>query len=192
MQINKINNTQNFGRTIKIYANPKQSPSKLNSSLNEVSNVLNSKPSKLYGDKQSEKIRAFFKSILGDYNGKDGILFRKSEDGDIVLLSGNDASYINRIEKRKKYIGDDSSTRLVFKKIRERLEIAENGKKESTLELYSNNITNPLKYNRFTYGEMLAVYGKESDGRYIAAPNNTPRNKNKLFQVEYQEKSIEI
>lgn len=192
MKINRINSVQNFGKAIKLYPYSVQSGEKLNNLLNEVCNVLNSKPSNLYTESQAEKIRTFFGTMLSDYNGKDGILFRKSEDGDIVLLSGKDANAIRRLEKRKIYIGEDIVERVINKEINKRLQISSNENEEAVINLYSDN-TRPCKiFNRFSYGQMYSEYGEKSNGVIKKASENTKRNKKVVYKVDYEETSIEI
>ena len=103
MRINNIAANTAFGRVIKLNA-PKE---KVEFSaddrdfgvLHELENVLNSRNSRVYTKSQSEKIREFFKNILGDYNGENGIRIEKAY-GDTVIISGEDAKKLKELEEK--------------------------------------------------------------------------------------------
>lgn len=84
-----------FGRIIPVKSvsnpNSEYQRSRVDNSTFEVVKVLNSEKSSKYSREESSKIRSFFQAVLGDYNGKNGILMKRTEDGDLVLLSGKDA-----------------------------------------------------------------------------------------------------
>lgn len=65
----------------------------------EVVKALNSEES-IYTKSQAKSIRKFFQSILGDYNGKSGIMMRKAA-GELYLLSGKDAAEYKKSEEEK-------------------------------------------------------------------------------------------
>lgn len=105
MKINSINNTTSFKRVIKIdsVTNPKypQTRRKIDNSTFAVCKALNSEKTSTYSRKEAEDLRNFFTDILGDYNGENGIIMRRIDDGDVVLLSGEDAQRIKTLEEKK-------------------------------------------------------------------------------------------
>lgn len=103
MRINNISPGSAFGRVIKV--NSISNPGRLNVPVDEstydVARVLNGERVQNYSEKEAKRIRGFFKDILGDYNGKDGIVMRKIGK-DVFLLSGEDAA------KHKEYMKEQA------------------------------------------------------------------------------------
>lgn len=97
-----------FGRVIPVISmtNPssENTRKRVDNSTFEVAKVLNSEKTNAYSKEEAQSIRNFFKDILGDYNGKDGILIKRTEAGDLYMLSGNDAEHIKGKEKVEGYI----------------------------------------------------------------------------------------
>lgn len=97
-----------FGRVIPIKSitnpNSENKRKRVDNSTFEVAKVLNSEKTLTYSKEESQSIRNFFKAVLGDYNGKDGILIRRTEAGDLYMLSGKDAEHLKGKEKVDGYI----------------------------------------------------------------------------------------
>ena len=95
-----------FGRVIPINSitnpNSENKRKRVDNSTFEVAKVLNSEKSQIYSKEEAQSIRNFFKGVLGDYNGKDGILIKRTETGDLYMLSGKDAEHIKGRWKTKK------------------------------------------------------------------------------------------
>ena len=97
-----------FGRVIPIKSitNPssENKRKRVDNSTFEVAKVLNSEKTKTYSQEEAQSIRNFFKEVLGDYNGKDGILIKRTASGDLYMLSGKDAEHLNGKEKVDGYV----------------------------------------------------------------------------------------
>ena len=97
-----------FGRVIpvKSVTNPsaENTRKRVDNSTFEIVRVLNSESTSIYSKEEAKSIRNFFKEILGDYNGKDGILIKRTEAGDLFMLSGKDAEHLKNKEKVEGYI----------------------------------------------------------------------------------------
>ena len=100
----RVNNTgvnTSFGRIIRL--NPPEGygdfsiNNRVFGNLYELENVLNSRNSSVYTKNEANKIRDFFKKILGDYNGKNGIMIKKAF-GDTVVISGEDVKKVRELE----------------------------------------------------------------------------------------------
>ena len=74
---------------------------RVDNSTYDVAKVLNSEKTSAYSRAEAASIRNFFQNVLGDYNGKNGILMKRTQRGDDVLISGKDALTIKEIEKGK-------------------------------------------------------------------------------------------
>lgn len=105
MKISSINNTNSFGRAIKVnsVSNPEfpKEGRKVDSSTFEICRVLNNQQSDIYSKDEAKQIKNFFINILGDYNGNNSILMRRTQQGDVVMLSGQEAKDIKQLEKEK-------------------------------------------------------------------------------------------
>lgn len=97
-----------FGRIIpvKSVTNPnfENKRRRVDNSTFEVAKVLNSEKSTVYSNDEATQIRHFFKEVLGDYNGKNGILIRRTESGDLFMISGSDAEKLQKREKIDGYV----------------------------------------------------------------------------------------
>lgn len=114
MRINSVNGATAFGRVVRL----KAPPEKIDFSavdrefgvLYELENVLNSKEIGSYTEDEADKIREFFKKILGDYNGENGVMIEKAF-GETVIISGEDAETVKELEKKHKVSYRNSSWR---------------------------------------------------------------------------------
>lgn len=126
----------NFGRIIpvKSISNPngEYQRQRVDNTTFEVVKVLNSEKSSKYSKEESGKIRSFFQNVLGDYNGKNGIIMKRTEDGDLVLLSGKDA------KEAAKNKTDISA------KIEEKLENGKKQKPDTEIVLSSSKLTEDM------------------------------------------------
>lgn len=187
LRINNIAANTAFGRVVKLVA-PKE---KVEFSANdrdygvlyELGNVLNGRNSRVYTDNQANKIREFFKNILGDYNGENGIRIEKAF-GDTFIISGKDAEKLKALEEEhkisyrnvsgdrkngksnsKKAEADRSARFLMGKKIAKNKEDGTHGRPESTIELSLRTIRDGKnagrkdvsKFGKFKYSSMQVI-----------------------------------
>ena len=98
----------NFGRIIPVKSvtnpSPENTRTRVDNSTYEIGKVLNSEKTTIYSKEEAQKIKNFFKEVLGDYNGKDGILIKRTEAGDLFMISGKDAEHLQNKEKVEGYI----------------------------------------------------------------------------------------
>lgn len=182
-----------FGRIIPIKSvtNPssENQRKRVDNSTFEVARVLNSEKSTNYSKEEATSIRLFFRDILGDYNGKNGILIRRNEDGDLFLISGEDAKKLEKREKIKGYVE--------FK--------AENGKqkkKKDTEIIFSSSQILPeeqiptkkpikAKIDRFQYLNTKRYFTAQADGfiRKDIEQTSSPTYENRCENiiVDYKE-----
>lgn len=159
MKAGSISTNINFGRAIKIDSTTSpmitRNIKEVDGNTKEIETVLNSNHSKKYKKVQCEKIRGFFRQALGDYNGKNGIIFRLV-DGNIILLSGKEAEEIKALEdNRDEYMQNivfnfgvnspmfKKAENIIQDKINEYLEDGKNGKPESKFEFTSSYLIRP-------------------------------------------------
>ena len=102
MQIGKINNNISFKRAIVIknYDTIYNSSGKMPQEIFDICGIINGKKSKVYSDEKSEAIRNFFYQALGDCNSQTPVFAEKSINGDIVLLSGEEAQQIQDFKSK--------------------------------------------------------------------------------------------
>lgn len=97
MRVNNINSNPSFGRAIKISGFNMKSAARCDIEkmklLDGLQDVLNGKKSEAYSDNLAEKFRNFFKRILRDYNGKDGIVISPAGK-EMALFSGDEAKKV--------------------------------------------------------------------------------------------------
>ena len=165
MKVNSVNSNLGFKRAIPVttsvyYPNSGRA---LDESTIEVAKVLNSKKSSAYSQDTATKMKVFFKSVLGDYNGTNGIEFRKlPEKNMIVMLSGKDLNAIKRLEEQqrpikkqinksktlsrnnKKKVIEELHTQ-VDKEILRRLENGADGKTKSHIDFRTDYMNNKVK-----------------------------------------------
>ncbi len=185
MRINNIGANTTFGRVIKLNAPPQKVEFSADDRnfgvLYELENVLNSRGSGVYTRNESNKIREFFKNILGDYSGKNGIMIEKAF-GDTVIISGDDAkkvkeleeqyglsySHISRKTKRHGKNGNKDSVKaknarvLIAKEIEQRSENGLLGKPNSQIDFFFKtaksgkkaNFVDCSKFGKFEYTSM--------------------------------------
>ncbi|MBQ8887754.1 MAG: hypothetical protein IJY61_08650 [Candidatus Gastranaerophilales bacterium] len=153
----------NFGRVIpvKSVTNPSSENrrKRVDNSTFEIAKVLNSESTSTYSKEEAKSIRSFFKEVLGDYNGKDGIVIKRTEAGDLFILSGKDAEHLKNKEKVEGYIE--------FK--------AENGKQKkkkdaqivlssSQLQIGTTKIPTKVKLDMFEYYKTQRYFTAKVDG----------------------------
>lgn len=183
----KISKIPSFGRIIKIDSDSasQNQNKKIDNSTFEIGKILNSEQSKKYSKQQANSIREFFKSVLGDYNGHNGILLRKNDNGDVLLLSGKDAYKVQRIEKRIKYLGE--------KRAQEQIKQILNGEvnNEYSIEFKTGKKTKTGFdiFNKFIYCRTKYTYGTKIDG---AIQENNHYGKKIICGIDYEEKSLNL
>lgn len=214
MRIYNSNNQINFGRVIKItsQSNPliKGTDRKIDDSTHEIVQVLNSEKTKNYTQDEATKIRAFFKNILGDYNGKNGIIMRKAFNEDIILLSGQDAKDIKNIEeesKKEKYRNRKLNNHYNIhfyadKEIKKRVENGKYPKPLTILEFKNSNLNlsqeqkypKNIKFNTFNYSLQNKSFICIKDGHICedVPPTSNQTDTNKFMNFEYEENKLEL
>ncbi len=190
MKINNINTNLSFGRVIQIKSDSQNQTStdKTDKSTYEICKILNSERTHKYSNQQAQSIRDFFKSILDDYNGQNGILMRKNDSGDIVLISGKEAKKISRIEKK---FSEPQKSSLVNLIIRTSLPNKKYGKTYSNLEFKTGHKSKSdfSIFNQIIYSTADLTYGHKSDGFIHEA---APEESNTIYKIEYEEKVLGI
>lgn len=210
MEISSVNSNFNFKRAIPVstsiyYPNSGRA---LDENTIEVAKVLNSKKSSTYSQDAATKMKVFFKSVLGDYDGRSGIEFRKlPEQNMLVLLSGKDLNAIKRIEEEqrpiKKQINKSKTTSKAKKKkaiselhakvdteIQRRLENGVDGKTKAHLNFKNDYLTN--KVTSIKYCMKQSFFSALVDGKVDNTKPKThyPTSTNKAQNFIYEERSI--
>ena len=183
----KVNTIPSFGRIIKINSdsyNPEQNK-KIDNSTYEIGRILNSEPSKKYSNQQAKSIREFFKSVLGDYNGQNGILLRRTDNGDVFLLSGREAHKVHNIEKRTKYMGEKRAQEII-KQIYYKAVNPEYSIEFKTGHKTKNGFS---VFNEILYSRTKLTYGTRIDG---TIQENHPDGKKMLCGIDYEQQSLKI
>lgn len=194
----KIDNAVNFGRAIKVYSDSKVplSGKKIDNSVFEIGKILNSERSTKYSRQQAQHIRDFFVSVLGDYNGEDGIILKKSASGDVILLSGKDAKAVERLEKKAKYIGQDVAENCIRREIHNRTETNKNGKGDYSLNLRVGSKTKSgfSIFKQISYGITKCSYATKVDGAIKDPKSLSKKDKGQrvISKISYEERSIDI
>ena len=201
MKINSINNVS-FKRTIPVTTSTfyETSGRELDKKTIEIAKVLNSKKTSSYTQESALNIRNFFKSVLGDYNGQNGVEFRKLPKEDtLVLLSGKDLNAIKQLEEKQKPIKKDVNKSKTLSNRRKKQVIDElhsqvdgvKGKPKSYLSFrtdYSNNKVDSIKYcmKQLFYSPMV-------DGIVDRTKPTTyhPTTVNKAQNFIYEENTID-
>ena len=181
-----------FGRIIPVKSvtnpNSENRRKRVDNSTFEIAKVLNSENSSVYTKEEATSIRDFFKTILGDYNGRNGILIRRTEAGDLFLISGADTQKLEKKEKIEGYIELK----------------AENGKKQrrkdTEIILSSSELSDNLKAEKtpirarideFRYFNARRFFTAKIDGfiRNDVEQTSSPTCENRCENifVEYQE-----
>lgn len=150
-----------FGRVIpvKSVTNPsaENTRKRVDNSTFEIAKVLNSNNTPNYSKEEAQKIRNFFTEVLGDYNGKDGVLIRRTEAGDLFLISGKDAKHLQNKEKIEGYIeykAEDGKQRK---------------KKDAQIVLSSSQIPENNHPNKKPINAKLDIFEYFSTQRYFSA-----------------------
>ena len=216
MKINNINSQINFGRVIPVKTtfiqnnNAITDGQKEDKAVIDVVKVLNGSGSDLYTKEQSDTIRMFFKNILGDYNGQNGIMLRRVQN-QMVILSGKDAEAIKNMEKfRTSDSGKKQHGRKVSKKnrftkvqmevdneIKKRLENGKQLKDESLIEFKSSNpilsagkSAEKVKFSSIVYSRLSNYFTLQNDGvrSEMVVKKVLPENSNNRLQNYNYEK----
>lgn len=197
-----------FGRIIPVISTtaPDYSSTKkrVDNSTYDVAKVLNSEKTSAYSKAESASIRNFFQSVLGDYNGKNGVLMKRTQRGDVVLISGKDALTIKEIEKGRAKNPEKTQTKIE-ELIYAKLENGHGKKKETAITLASSKVPResltisqicgetPIKakLDQFAYMNIQTYYTAQLDGyiRKDVEPTDkkTCENTCKNIIAEYQE-----
>lgn len=176
---------------------------RVDNSTYDVAKVLNSEKTSTYSRAESASIRNYFQSILGDYNGKNGILMKRTNRGDVVLISGKDAQTIKEMEKNKK--NPEKAQEKINELIYAKLENGHGKKKESLIILDSSKLSRdslnmaqiygdaPIKakLDKIAYLNLQSYYTAQLDGfmRKDIEPTDKETCENQCENIiaEYQE-----
>ena len=176
---------------------------RVDNSTYDVAKVLNSEKTSAYSRAESSSIRNYFQSILGDYNGKNGILMKRTNRGDVVLISGKDAQTIKEMEKNKK--NPEKAQEKINELIYAKLENGHGKKKESLIILDSSKLSRdslnmaqiygdaPIKakLDKIAYLNLQSYYTAQLDGfmRKDVEPTDKETCENQCENIiaEYQE-----
>ena len=179
-----------FGRIIpvKSVTNPRAENrrKRVDNSTFEVGKVLNSKNTSTYSREEAKKIRNFFKEILGDYNGKNGVLIKRTEDGDLFIISGKDAEHLKNKEKIEGYVGLKAEDGRKTSKKDSQIVLS-----SSLLPLDYQPSRNPIKakLDHFEYYNTQRYFTAKLDGyiRNDVEQTSAPTSKNRCenIVVEY-------
>ena len=180
---------------------------RVDNSTYDVAKVLNSEKTSAYSRAEAASIRNFFQSALGDYNGKNGILMKRTQKGDDVLISGKDALLIKEIEKGKTKNPEKTQAKIE-ELIYTKLENGHGKKKETIITLGSSKISRdsltysqicgetPIKakLDQFAYMNVQSYYTAQLDG-YIRkdikpTDKETCENTYQNIIAEYQELNL--
>ena len=197
-----------FGRIIPVNSiSAPDSSSKrkrVDNSTYDVAKVLNSEKTSAYSRAEAASIKNFFQVILGDYNGKNGIIMKRTQRGDDVLISGKDALQIKEIEKGKTKNPEKTQAK-VEELIYAKLENGNGKKQDSTIILRSSKLSRndlsiaqicgeiPIKtkLNQFAYMNIQSYYTAQLDGAIRKDINPTDKEtcENQCANIiaEYQE-----
>ena len=197
-----------FGRIIPVFSTtaPDYSSTKkrVDNSTYDVAKVLNSEKTSAYSKAESASIRNFFQSILGDYNGKNGVLMKRTQRGDVFLISGEDALSIKEIEKGKTKNPEKTQAKIE-ELIYAKLENGHGKKKETAITLASSKAPResltisqicgetPIKakLDQFAYMNIQSYYTAQLDGyiRKDIKPTDKETCENQCVNIiaEYQE-----
>lgn len=179
---------------------------RVDNSTYDVAKVLNSEKTSTYSKTEATSIRSFFQSILGDYNGKNGIIMKRTSRGDDVLISGKDAQTIKELDKNKK--NPDKAQAKIEEFIYAKLENGHGKKKESMILLGSSKLSRdsltvaqrcgetPIKakLNQFAYLNTQSYYTAQLDGFMRKDVKQTDKetceNKCENIIAEYKELNL--
>ena len=191
MKVSTIHQTNNFGRVIQMQNVENNELTRRNAK--QLVCVLNNSDKSKYSKAQEVEIRDFFMDVLGDYNGHDGVMTRKTQDGRNFLISGQDAKDIKQIVKRqydsyknekltqhqKKAVLEANHIELESE-INQRLENGKRGKADSFIRLYSDLETPniPVIINYESYSDKK----EPKDSNYY----------NSFQTVEYYNKTLDL
>lgn len=181
-----------FGRIIPVKSatNPscENKRRRVDNSTFEVAKVLNGEKSSVYSNDEATQIRNFFKEVLGDYNGKNGILIRRTESGDLFMISGSDAEKLQKKEKIDGYIELKAENGAQRKK--KDAEITLSSSRVSTEQQANKNLIK-AKLDEFRYFNVQRFFTAQVDGfiRNDVEQTLSPTYENKCenIAVEYQE-----
>ncbi len=172
MRIGKVNQQQSFKRVVQIKINTHQLKKDDDFIRKDLINVLNNKKSTSYPIFVRSRMKSFFKDILGDYNGRRGILL-KEHNNKFYLISGQEAENISSIEEDVQYcaVSNKKAQKLINEIIIENIENGEEGnsfetKPTSLIELDVNKnqkrIEN-IKYSSCEQNDDGDIKGKKNE-----------------------------
>lgn len=159
----------------------------------EIAKVLNSEKSTVYSDSESKSIREFFQRITGDYNGKDGVLIKRTESGDTVLITGQDVQNIKNKGSFEYYLESGIENGKTRNKKDSEIVITSSKLKSEDLtpsQIYGK-IPIKTKLDRFQYYSIQRHFSALVDG-YIRndikhTQNATSINRRENITADYQE-----
>ena len=181
-----------FGRIIpvKSVTNPnyQNTRRRVDNSTYEVAKVLNSEKSSVYTKDEAAQIRSFFQEVLGDYNGKDGILIRRTEAGDLFMISGSDVEKLQKKEKIDGYVELKAENGTQRKKKDTEIILTSS---EFPVEQQANKTPLKAKLDEFRYFNAQRFFTAQVDGFIRNDVEQTLRptceNRCENIAVEYRE-----
>ncbi len=224
MRVQSVNSAINFGRVIEIKSvtNPELSADrmKLDNFTYKINDILNSSDVTGYSRGERKAIRRFFKDVLEDYNGYNGILIRRFGKNRIALISGKDFEYFNKMEKNYKndiynlYSTDEAKIKKrkseFYKEfdraIMHRLENGKSKKAEAIIQFDSSQLQEKkdnqqtkqsavkAKIDRFKYTVFSQIYQYGDNGHTddYGVITKKDNDKNAYAVVKYYEKELNL
>ena len=169
----KINfNNVSFKRIIPVQSNiyDADNPRKEKKAIKQVLKASFEDSSKVYTQEQADKIRSFFETSLIDFDVKDGLLIKKTEDGQLYLISGKDVKKINSYEKK-------SDKLKVEKYIKTKSENGDYNKAQSVIKFNFVHAGNGYCLKNINYIYSHKDYSKDNDG----SVNNRSKKVNRYY-----------
>ena len=208
MNVNSINIS--FGRVVKI-ANVNKNPNSRfqRNNTQDIVSILKNQSVKTYSKEEAKKIKEFFVNTLGDYDGKNEIIYRKTQDGHGVLVSGNEATSVLLMEMRhrkgyqkfynnseysekEKQIFLNKSAEDIDKFLSQRIE---NGRSKRPRSCFYISSSKPNgKIDHIKYVNSNAIYSAEKDGHILDNEElkNCPYYRLQEVGVNYSEHNINL
>lgn len=177
----KVHNVS-FARTIEIKSksnsNFQNAYRKPDTATQEIQNVLNGNSSTVYSYEESKRIRQFFRSVLQDYNGANGIIIHKTGNGNVAMLSGQDlrtykklnsqaTKQVRKSSARFKESGSNQIQSQLDTFVNNKIENGKSNRPETTVYLEttgSNNSSKKVKYDSILYTNFVKEYSHRCDG----------------------------
>lgn len=208
MNINPINIS--FGRVVKIKNSNRNSNSYLQKNNTEdIIRILKNQSVKDYSKEETKRIKDFFKRTLGDYNGSNEIIYRQTEDGHGVIVSGKEATSVLLMEMKQrkgyqKYSRSSEYTeeekQIFYNKSAEDIDRflsqrIENGRSKRPLSCYYlSSSTKYGKIDKINYTNAETIYSAEIDGHVLNNEElkNCPYYRLQESGVRYNSESLNI